>query len=59
MAKDTKKKVVTLEREKETKNTIKFAEPDDGRTVRTVYVDKEVAEELGLEDTLKVTLAAG
>lgn len=58
MADSKKKKTIKLEKEKETKNTVKFQEPNDGRTIRTIYIDKGTVDKLGIEDEVSVTLAA-
>jgi len=49
-----------LTREKETKNTIKFAENerDDGPpVVGTLYVQKYALKQLGNPETIKITIA--
>lgn len=47
---------VQLEREKETKNKVRFQEVGDGDLVGTVYVPKESLRRLGNPDLLTLTL---
>jgi hypothetical protein len=51
-------KTVVLEREKETKATIRYQEIDGGEDLRMVYVPKPTLAQLGNPDRLEITLAA-
>ncbi len=49
---------VPFEREKETKNTVRFKERDEGDRVGMIYVPKATVRELGDPAVLELTLAA-
>jgi hypothetical protein len=51
-------KQITLVREKETKNKVRFEEPGDQQQLGTVYVPKSTLAALGNPDRLTVTLEA-
>ncbi len=49
---------VALEREKETKNTVRFKEKDDGEQLGMIYVPKSTVSQLGDPAVLEMTLVA-
>jgi hypothetical protein len=55
--------VVEFEKEKETKNTVRFTEiaDSDGMPpkIKTIYLQNFVLKQLGSPDTIKVTIEAG
>lgn len=50
------KTTITLHKTKETKNTVRFDEDDDGGVIRNVYVEKSVAAALGNPVAITVTI---
>jgi hypothetical protein len=60
--KQSKSQVITFVKERETKNTVRFAEQttDDATpVVGTLYVQNDALSALGNPDSLSVTIAAG
>lgn len=49
---------VVLEREKETKRTVRYVEPGDDAMVGTLYVPKSTLSQLGNPERLEITLAS-
>ena len=49
---------LTFKKDKETKNTVRYAEQGDEPVVGTLYLQKSAVEKLGNPDTLKVTIEA-
>lgn len=59
MAANAKPVEVTLNKERETKRTIRFNSEDEAAAITTLYVAKSAVEELGNPDTIKVSIAKG
>jgi len=56
----TEKKIfIEFKVEKETKNTIRYQEDSDDPIIRTLYIQKKTAKELGNPEKLIVTIEAG
>ena len=52
---------VTFVKEKDTPGTVRFAEvvpDDDVAKIRTLYLQKQTAKDLGFPETIEVTIAA-